>query len=441
MAEDWPDAALRSLDSLVLARVDDVGRVLWCNAGFARLLPAPPEAGVTLVAGLFIQPDFAALTHAPANTDGRVYDGLLTFGNYLGQTRSLQARLWRQGNELRLLAEHDIDALELLNQSVLELNQRHARSQAELAQSHFQLKQSAQALQQSVAELKQSNARLAQTQSQLVQSEKLASIGLLAAGVAHEINNPLGYLTSNLATLRKYVRHCLDITDAYDQIQRNLSVMDGLWATVTLAKRGIDWDYIREDVMPLLDESQEGLDRVKQTVRALQDFARPNAPQQWRDEDLHQGLEATLRVFWGQLQQRCELHKQWGELPLVQCVLAQLNQVFLNLLINAAQAMDGAGVITVRTGQQGDLVWVEVADNGRGMSEQEQAHIFEPFYTTHAPGQGAGLGLSVAHGIVAQHHGRIDVTSAPGRGATFRVWLPVQQPSAPTTEHCESDAR
>ncbi len=427
---------LSPLLGVVTASVSESGVLKQANAGFLRLIDdAEPVLGSTQVARYFIQPDFASLLKRVADETDEIYTGLLTLGDYAGKTRTLKARVWRADAQLHLLAEFDIAELEHVTDTVLELNRSYAQVQQELAQTNFKLKQSAAALQQSNAELKATNTRLALAQSQLLQSEKLASIGLLAAGVAHEINNPIGFVNANFSTLKTYVGHCLEIIAAYEVAEHFVGKEPIKWNTLAVLKKRMDWSYIKEDILPLLDESQEGLDRVKRIVRSLNDFARTDTIDIWRGEDIHQGIESTLGVFWSQIGSRCELRKEYGDLPAVECVLSKLNQVFLNLLQNAAQAIEGQGVITIRTGRRGDEVWVEVADNGQGIAAQDLPHIFDPFFTTKPVGKGTGLGLSVSYGIVSQHHGRFEVKSEPGRGATFRVWLPVSQPTA----HCESD--
>lgn len=429
---------LTPLLGLVTASVDTNGIVLQANAGFRRLIdssgPAPEGQSV---ARFFIQPDFAHLLTMAGSESGEIYAGLLTLGDYAGKTRTLKARVWRAGEQLHLLAEFDIAELEHVTDTVLALNRSYAQAQLELAQTNFKLKQSAAALLQSNTELQATNARLALAQSQLLQAEKLASVGLLAAGVAHEINNPIGFVNANFSTLKGYVTNCLEIISAYEAAPTVVGDVPLPLNAIAALKREMDWPFIRDDVLPLLDESQQGLDRVKRIVLALNDFARTDQADVWRAADIHLGIESTLSVFWSQIKHRCELRKEFGELPAVVCVPFKLNQVWLNLLQNAAQAIEGRGLITLRTGCEGDEVWVEVSDNGQGIAAADRAHIFDPFFTTKPVGQGTGLGLSVSYGIVNQHHGRIEVKSEPGRGATFRVWLPVSQPTA----RCESAAR
>jgi signal transduction histidine kinase len=427
---------LKSLLGVVSASMDEDGLLLEANAGFLRLVEtSDSKAEHTLVAQFFIQPDFLTLlglvnvANAP---DTPVYEGLLTVGDFVGKTRTLRGRVWHAPGILRLLAEFDIAELEHLNDTVLNLNRSYAHAQLELAQTNFKLKQSASELLQANADLKTSNASLAQSQAQLLQADKLASIGLLAAGVAHEINTPMGYVNSNLGMLKTYVGHFLEIIAAYEAAHAAAgSASSPHWSSVVALKESVDWPYLKGDVLPLLDQSQDGLDRVKHIVRALNDFARTDAQDVWRIEDVHRGIESTLSLFWSQIKHRCELRKEYGDLPAIVCVLPKLNQVFLNLLQNAAQAIKGQGCITLRTGVQDAGVWIEVADDGPGIAAEDLGRVFDPFFTTKPLGQGTGLGLSIAYGIVQQHHGTIEVSSTPGHGASFRVCLPFVQPKVP----------
>ena len=275
------------------------------------------------------------------------------------------------------------------------------------------------------------NKQLKDAQNQLLQSEKLASIGLLAAGVAHEINNPVGFVSYNLGTLKEYVGELLALLHAYDTAQADTGKdSPERFAAADALKASVELDYLKEDVLSLLTESQDGLDRVKKIIQSLKDFSRIETTETWRCEDLHKGIESTLSVVWNELKYKCDVHKEYGELPQIECVLSHLNQVFMNLLVNAAHAIKEHGVLTIRTGHAGDEVWVEIADTGEGISPENMLHIFDPFFTTKPIGKGTGLGLSLSYGIVEKHHGRIQVDSQVGKGSTFRVCLPIQQPAA-----------
>ncbi|MGE5490417.1 MAG: ATP-binding protein [Actinomycetota bacterium] len=292
-----------------------------------------------------------------------------------------------------------------------------------------QRRQAEESLLSSYAELKHMNERLAEAQSQLLQSEKMASIGQLAAGVAHEINNPIGFVNSNLVTLRGYVDDLLSLVDAY----RKLEDDPGNPEAVTVARsqrESVDLEYLREDIPSLMRETLEGIQRVRQIVKDLKDFSHVDKAE-WQEADLHAGLDSTLNVVWNELKYKAQVVKEYGDLPLVSCIPSQLNQVFMNLLVNAAHAIPERGTITIRTGGEGEWVWVEIADTGKGISPEVLNRIFEPFFTTKPVGVGTGLGLSVSYGIIKKHGGRIDVQSEVGQGTAFRVWLPVSHQEAP----------
>ncbi len=268
--------------------------------------------------------------------------------------------------------------------------------------------------------------KLEEAQSQLLQSEKLASIGQLAAGVAHEINNPIGFVNSNLGTLDNYVGDLLRLLAAYGKAETSPEEMA---AAVTL-RREVDLDYLKEDLGALVRESREGLDRVKKIVQDLKDFSRVDSSQEWQKADLHKCIDSTLNVVWNEIKYKAEVVKEYGPMPEVECVPSQLNQVFMNLMVNAAHAIAEKGTITIATGVDGDLAWISVADTGSGIAPENLRRIFDPFFTTKPVGQGTGLGLSVSHNIVAKHGGRLEVESVLGRGTRFRVNLPLRQVAA-----------
>ncbi|MCZ8234628.1 MAG: PAS domain S-box protein [Inhella sp.] len=271
--------------------------------------------------------------------------------------------------------------------------------------------------------LKETNERLAEAQGQLLQSEKMASIGQLAAGVAHEINNPIGFVTSNLGSMKRYVEGLLALLQA-QEAGRPPEELAPL-------RQAADIDYVAEDLPQLIKESEDGLARVKKIVQDLKDFSRVDQSE-WQDADLHAGLDSTLNMVLNEVKYKARIDKAYGAVPPVRCLAGQLNQVFMNLIVNAAHAIQRDGVITLSTGTEqregADWAWVEVRDNGCGMSPEVQRRIFEPFFTTKPVGQGTGLGLSLSFSIIKKHGGHIDLHSNPGDGTRFRVWLPVRGP-------------
>jgi len=267
--------------------------------------------------------------------------------------------------------------------------------------------------------------QLQDTQAQLLQSEKMASIGQLAAGVAHEINNPVGYVTSNIGSLRNYLNDLFRLLHSYEQGESKITDQAALEAIQTI-KQEVEIDYLKQDLNDLMDESEEGVSRVKKIVQDLKDFSHVDE-EEWQWADLHRGIDSTLNIVHNELKYKAEVVKEYGELPQVECIIAQLNQVFMNMLVNAAHAIEERGTITVRTGTEGDGVWVEIEDDGKGMDAETQKRIFDPFYTTKPVGQGTGLGMSLSYTIIQKHSGVITVDSEPGRGTRFHIWLPIKQ--------------
>lgn len=270
------------------------------------------------------------------------------------------------------------------------------------------------------------NAQLQDMQHQLLQSEKMASIGQLAAGVAHEVNNPIGYVYSNLGTLEHYLHDLFEVIAAYESTEPALADMAAR-AVVEQARQKADLAFLKEDVGSIMGECREGITRVKKIVQDLKDFSRIDTSEEWQWADLHAGLDSTLNIVRNELKYKTEIIKEYGVLPEVECLPSQLNQVFLNMLVNAGHAIEEHGTITLRTGVEVERVWVEIEDSGKGIPPEHLKRIFDPFFTTKPVGTGTGLGLSLSYGIVSKHHGEIEVHSEPGKGSCFRIWLPVRQ--------------
>lgn len=259
-------------------------------------------------------------------------------------------------------------------------------------------------------------AKLGSAQEAVLRSEKLASIGQLAAGVAHEINNPIAYVKSNLNSLQHSTLQLLSEVRAK---LRGLPAGD---------RDDFDIDEIAGEIRELIAESSEGVDRVIKIVRDLKDFSHIDRIENWVLADIHAGLESTLNIIWNELKYKVALHKHYGQLPLVQCLPSELNQVFMNILLNASHAIVERGNITITTGVGEEEVFIAIEDDGGGIPEDIQQRIFDPFFTTKPVGSGTGLGLSISYGIVKKHNGRIELTSTPGQGACFRIVLPIRQP-------------
>lgn len=284
---------------------------------------------------------------------------------------------------------------------------------------------------QSTENVNDMNVRLQANQQQLVQSEKMASLGQLAAGVAHEINNPIGYITSNLGTLCEYLDTLNILVAEYSTLTmamqkgRRDKAMSALKKVHSLRKQD-DIDFILEDVKVLLNESIEGTRRVRDIVVNLKSFARLDEAVQ-KSADLNECLESTVKIVWNELKYKCSLNKDLNPIPQINCYPGQLNQVFMNLLVNASHAIDKKGEITIHTHAEGNCVVIRISDNGSGIPEENRARLFDPFFTTKPVGKGTGLGLSISHGIIQKHNGTISVESEVGKGSAFTIQLPVDE--------------
>ena len=278
------------------------------------------------------------------------------------------------------------------------------------------------------------------TQVLLVQQEKMASVGLLAAGVAHEINNPMGFISSNLNTLESYEKDLRSLIDQYSALVSGLkeeamateegraSISEKLGRITALGK-DIDIDFILDDIPNLMKECREGCERIKKIVIDLKDFAHPGEDK-LKSADINIGLDSTLNVVWNELKYKAMLTKNYGDLPMVRCYPQQLKQVFMNLLVNAAQAIEKKGAIKIATRGADGYVEIKISDTGSGIPKEHVSKIFDPFFTTKEVGEGTGLGLNVVYNIIKKHKGSIDVESEVGKGTTFTIRIPTSETSA-----------
>jgi two-component system NtrC family sensor kinase len=298
-----------------------------------------------------------------------------------------------------------------------------------MANEHLELR-----VLQRTCELEDQIAERKQLETRLIQSEKHASIGQLAAGVAHEINNPLGFVSSNLGMLEQYLNNLFDMLAIFDKARDSIQDPDVL-QLVRSARARLQLDYLRDDIPQLMLQSKDGIERVSKIVQALKDFSHIDTARKWEMADLHAGINSSLQIIASTIRRVADVRKEFGQLPDVECLPSEINQVIMNLLVNASQAVGpGRGTITVRSGADAAWAWIEVEDNGCGIPAEVLPRIFDPFYTTKKIGEGTGLGLSLSYGIVRAHGGRIEVATAPGSGSRFRVLLPLRQPTLPAAE-------
>jgi len=273
---------------------------------------------------------------------------------------------------------------------------------------------------------------LSQTQAQLIQSDKMASIGQLAAGVAHEINNPMGFIYSNLESARSFFAVIQELIEKYSQ---TTALLEGggtpdckdLLEEIRDLKEKKNLDLIMDEFKDLIEESLEGAERVRKIVKDLKSFSHVDE-EEWNYADINECLESTLNIAWNEIKYKADVTKDYGNLPDLKCNGMQLNQAFLNILVNAAQAIEEKGTISIKTCADNGGISIEISDTGEGMSRETQSRIFEPFYTTKEVGKGTGLGLSMVYDIIKKHKGTITVESEAGKGTTFVITIPVQEP-------------
>ena len=282
------------------------------------------------------------------------------------------------------------------------------------------LEQNRAALEEKNRELETALQVIERAQAQIIQQEKMASIGQIAAGVAHEINNPVGYIMSNLGSLQKYFSRLT----GFIEIQSGMITDKELQGRLVEQRKANKLDIVIADTANLITESIEGAERIKKIVQDLKGFSRSDDNKR-NPADIVAGIESTLNIVWNELKYKVNLNREYGEIPLTRCNIGQLNQVFMNIIVNASHAIEQQGNITIRIWHEGENIFVSIADTGCGIEPEKLEKIFEPFFTTKEIGLGTGLGLSIAIDIIRKHDGEISVASEKGKGTTFNVRLPV----------------
>ncbi len=355
-------------------------------------------------------------TAAPLrNAKGELVGAIETLQD-ITERRIAEAALMKAQIEIEQTVEQRTAELAELNERLLQDVVRREQVELELLKRN--------------SELHTLNEKLSVAQEYLVQSEKLASIGQLAAGVAHEINNPIGYIFSNFGMLEEYQASLFEMLLAYEAFEAGVNDPHTTAALHSLRDK-LEIDFLKKDVPELMKESREGIERVRKIVQDLKSFSHIDSRPDWHASDLHQGIDSTLNVVNNETKYRADIIKEYGQIPAVECVQSQINQVIMNLVVNASHAMGPErGKIYIRTGRDEDTVWIEVEDTGSGIPKEVLPRIFDPFYTTKPVGKGTGLGLSLSYGIVQKHHGNITVHTEMDKGTRFRVSLPIKQSAA-----------
>jgi len=309
----------------------------------------------------------------------------------------------------------------------LQENERIIREQNEMLEAKvnqrtFELKNTNDELTTTLEDLKQ-------TQSQLVESEKMASLGQLTAGIAHEINNPINFVTSNINPLKRDIDMVFDALTIIETVGLSDSPIADKKKQIQEYKDDLDFDYLTTEINHLINGINEGANRTAEIVKGLRIFSRLDEDDLKR-ADINEGLESTM-IIANNLLSKIKITRNYGDLPPVECYPGKLNQVFLNLLSNAAYAVqkkfkeNAGGEITIETKKDGDNVFIKIKDNGTGMDAQTQKKVFEPFFTTKEVGEGTGLGMSIAYNTIKKHNGRVIINSIPGEGSEFILQIPI----------------
>jgi len=300
------------------------------------------------------------------------------------------------------------------------------RADARRRQAESLVREQNRRLEQAIQSERQAHSALKAAQSQLVQSEKLAGLGQMVAGVAHEINNPLAFVSNNAVVLQRDVKALCEVLALYRQAETSgHEDRAGILERCHELSERVDLDYTASNLPELLVRSRDGLKRIQQIVKDLRDFARLDESTV-QEADLNAGIESTINIIRGHAKKkRVTIDTRLTPLPPLPCHPAKINQVVMNLLSNAIDASPDGATVTVATCRDGDAIHIDVIDRGSGIDPSIRDRIFDPFFTTKPPGHGTGLGLSISYGIVRDHGGRIDVDSQPGNGSRFTIRLPL----------------
>ncbi|SHJ43737.1 His Kinase A (phospho-acceptor) domain-containing protein [Desulfatibacillum alkenivorans DSM 16219] len=360
--------------------------------------------------------------------------GFLGLGPSKPETRPVELLIFSILKEFMTMNQQVLMTMGLHGKVVEDTYQALERRNAMLEESEQKYRRLAETLEKEV-EIKAEKIR--KTQEMLLLQEKMASIGQLAAGVAHEINNPTGFISSNLNSLKEYGADFKLLFSKYRDLVKAIhdshtgdcipaQVQEKL-DEVRKTEQDIDVDFLLDDILTLVDESMDGADRIKKIVQDLKDFAHPEK-HAIQYSDLNRVMDSTLNIVRNELKYKTLVKREYGSMEEVPCYPQQIGQVFMNLLVNAVQAMESSGEIHIKTYMEEDFAVVEIRDTGSGIAPENISRIFDPFFTTKEVGQGTGLGLNVAYKIIARHHGSIKADSQPGEGTCFTIKIPKENP-------------
>ena len=382
--QEW-EATLDCMDDIVIL-TDNNGKVIRCNSALAKLIDVP--------ASEVLNRPWYELIGYNEDTDTQEQEPFREFFHQPTQRWLLISiypySKWKSSDTTgQVIALHDLTAIKKVS-----------------------------------AELEQANRNLKVAHVQQLQSEKMASIGQLAAGVAHEINNPIGFVSSNLGTLEKYIAKLHEFI-SFQSRELESHAHPERREQIEGRRNQLKIDMVLEDINDLLAESREGVERVGKIVRDLKGFSRVDEAE-YKMADIIECLESAVNIAWNEIKYKATLNRDFAELPHILCYPGQLNQVFVNLLVNSAQAIDTQGTIELQAWEEDDQIYIQVRDNGCGISEENCKRIFDPFFTTKEVGKGTGLGLSISYDIIEKHRGEISVASREGEGTSFTIKLPIK---------------
>jgi len=315
------------------------------------------------------------------------------------------------------------------NYKRLEEQKNEIETQAEsLAQANNAINAQKFAIEEKNATLEDTLQKLKTAQTKIAEAEKMASLGQMVAGIAHELNNPINFVYAGTESLQTILEDITEILEKYEEIDTtSTDKLRDLQEEIRELKEDLEYEEMKEDVFQLLADIHNGATRTTEIVTGLRTFARMDSKQA-QSNDIHQNLDSTLVILNHKIEERIDIHKNYDrDLPFVTCFPGQLNQVFMNILSNAIQAIQERGEIHIETQRlEGEQIQILISDNGKGMDKKTQESIFKPFFTTKAVGEGQGLGLAITAEIVERHHGKIEVESQENQGTTFKVILPIQ---------------
>lgn len=409
IGEDWIDLVnglLQQASSVGIGIYHVDGTLVWCNPTMCYYLDKDPESGKAR--NFFVNPLFSSFL---SGKEDLVYDGLTTIGNYSDISFALHLRVYRKKDHLLVFAEADVKDLFEGNRKMSHLNQTVNNLQRQLIREKKQL-------QVALEDLKE-------TQQLLVHSEKMNALGKLVAGIAHEVNNPIAFVYSNLYSAEQYVSDLFDAIRKYEEAIQRLGSAE-LKEAISSIRGENDLEYLKEDFPQIINESKMGIERIKEIIEDLRRFSRLDESD-LKEVDLVENIRSTISILRSEILKKeiCFSFHAPDELKMV-CYAGQLNQAIMNVLMNAIQAVDQHGEVTLSVAVVDNNLITTIEDNGPGIPDEIKNRIFDPFFTTKPVGSGTGLGLSITYKIIHElHHGSIHVSSTPGVKTVFELTIPM----------------